>query len=162
MDQHSDALSQLRDIHAPEAIAWWPPAPGWWLVLLAVLLLAAALIAVYRQRQLSVRLRRDALAELAHIQRDFQQEGDVVGLAAQLSILLRRIAVARGDRVDVAGLSGSAWLRYLDETGRTQAFSEGPGQVLITAPYQPKVEVEPHVLIDTVSRWIERVDLKKP
>lgn len=29
----ADPLSQLRDIHTPEAISyWWPLAPGWWIL----------------------------------------------------------------------------------------------------------------------------------
>ncbi len=35
----ADPLSQLRDIHTPEAISyWWPLAPGWWV--LAVIIIA--------------------------------------------------------------------------------------------------------------------------
>ena len=30
----------LRDLHLPDAIGWWPPAPGWWVV---IALLAAGL-----------------------------------------------------------------------------------------------------------------------
>ena len=158
MEQGLDVLNQLRDIHAPPPVAWWPPAPGWW-VLLGVLLLAAVLLAVlYRRfnRRFSRGLRNDALAELARIQNEFQRDGDVTHLTAQLSILLRRIAVARNDRADVAGLSGEAWLRYLDEAVPGQMFSRGPGRVLVTAPYRSRADVDPDALVDAVSGWVRQ------
>jgi len=46
-------LEQLRDIHLPEAVHWWPPAPGWWIV--AALLLA---LTVWLSRYLQARYRR--------------------------------------------------------------------------------------------------------
>ena len=157
MEEGLDALSQLRDIHVPGAVAFWPPAPGWWLLAAAVL--AIVLIAVYRYRRrgINTHLRYDALAELARIQTEFQRHGDAAGMAAQLSILLRRIAVTCGGRMDVAGLSGEAWLRYLDETGHTRAFSHGPGQVLMTAPYQARADVDAQALMATASGWIHHV-----
>ena len=45
-----DPLAQLRDIHLPDGVAWWPPAPGWWLLLL-LLAVIGALIWRYRQQQ---------------------------------------------------------------------------------------------------------------
>ena len=158
MEPGLDVLNQLRDIHAPPAVAWWPPAPGWWALLGVVLLTAVLLVVFYRRRhRRPIRgLRNDALAELARIQNEFQRDGDVTRLTAQLSILLRRTAVARNDRTDVAGLSGEAWLRYLDETSQGQAFSLGPGQALVTAPYQAHVDVNPHALVEAVSVWIRQ------
>ena len=47
------ALEQLRDIHLPEAVHWWPPAPGWWIV--AALLLA---LTIWLSRYLQARYRR--------------------------------------------------------------------------------------------------------
>ncbi|MGB5726303.1 MAG: DUF4381 domain-containing protein, partial [Thiogranum sp.] len=45
----------LRDIHLPDPLSWWPPAPGWWLLL--TLLVAIALLGGY----LLHRYRRNAL-----------------------------------------------------------------------------------------------------
>ena len=50
---NNPALEQLRDIHLPQAVHWWPPAPGWWLV--AALVLA---LTVWLSRYLQARYRR--------------------------------------------------------------------------------------------------------
>ncbi|MGB4246521.1 MAG: DUF4381 family protein, partial [Pseudohongiellaceae bacterium] len=36
----ADPLSQLADIHLPEPIGFWPPAPGWWVLLVLLLVVA--------------------------------------------------------------------------------------------------------------------------
>jgi len=43
VSQDTDPLAGLHDIHMPEAIGWWPPAPGWWLLLGLVFISIAAL-----------------------------------------------------------------------------------------------------------------------
>ncbi|MBL4782619.1 MAG: DUF4381 domain-containing protein [Porticoccaceae bacterium] len=43
-------LEQLRDIHLPQAVHWWPPAPGWWLVALLSLALITWLYRYLRTR----------------------------------------------------------------------------------------------------------------
>jgi len=57
----ANPLDQLRDIHLPEAVSWWPLAPGWWLLMvLTCLLLVGLLICLYRRHQ-SNRYRRQAI-----------------------------------------------------------------------------------------------------
>ena len=42
----------LRDIHLPDAVAWWPPAFGWWIVAALVVLLGIALsVRTWQQRR---------------------------------------------------------------------------------------------------------------
>ena len=36
---NANPLDQLRDIHLPEPISWWPLAPGWWLLIIIALAL---------------------------------------------------------------------------------------------------------------------------
>ena len=85
-----DPLAQLRDIHLPEPIGWWPPAPGWWLLALVFL---SALIYValwWRQRRARLYFRRQAQHLLEACWRDYEQSGeDRVFLNVLLEILKR-------------------------------------------------------------------------
>ena len=41
-DQLKNILEQqLRDVHTPDAVSWWPLAIGWWIALAAILLALA-------------------------------------------------------------------------------------------------------------------------
>lgn len=145
----------LRDLHLPEAVGWWPPAPGWWL--LAVLLFLAAAFAVWRAWQAYRRnaARRIALAELARLKAAWQADRDVVRLTAGLSPLLRRTMLAYSPRAEVAGLTGPVWLEWLDRGLEDRPFSAGPGRFIVELPYcRPagQYEVDVPRLIETVHR----------
>jgi hypothetical protein len=147
-------LSQLRDIHVPAPVSWWPPAPGWW-ALLVVLLIAIGLgYMLYRRRRRNL-WRGGALAELARL-RDAAPERQL----REVSVLLRRVAISRFPRHDVAALTGEAWLAFLDRTlGDGAAFQSGVGRVLLSAPYinTAEVEVDAAALLILCERWIKRL-----
>lgn len=150
-----DLLNNLRDIHEPLAPGLWPLAPGWWL-LLALCGLAAAWLA-YRawQRRRRQRPIRRALAELERWQR--QASADPRPEAAhELSALLKRAALIHYPRQAVAGLTGTAWLAFLDDSGGSLDFSAGPGQILGHARYAPRVDFDPASLAPLVRSWLER------
>ena len=149
---------QLRDIHLPDAISWWPPAPGWWallgLVFFAVLCVRM-MIWMRRRRQ----VRAAALNAFQKLSADFAQAQDKSWLVREISVLLRRICLSYFPRVDVAALTGEKWLRFLDEDlggekwhGR---FSEGAGKALITAPYQQETSVDAAALLALCGDWIK-------
>jgi hypothetical protein len=145
-------LSQLRDIHLPAAVSWWPPAPGWWGVL-ALVLIAAGLVFVLYARRRRNRWRAKALAELARL-RDANPES----LLRDLSVLLRRVAISRFPRHDVAALTGEAWLAFLDRTlGDAKGFQSGAGRVLLSGPYAGNAEVDTASLLALCERWIKRL-----
>jgi hypothetical protein len=127
----------LKDIHLPGAIPWWPPAPGWWLlVALAMAALAAAGLRYYRRRH-----RRIALRALKRVRLELEQGAEPVGCLQHVSSVLRRFVMtvtasdARDGSGDVAGLIGRRWLAFLDSRWDRDAFSRGPGRILIAAPY---------------------------
>jgi len=146
---NGDPLAQLRDIHLPQAVSWWPPAVGWWLLLALALLLVFMGRWLWRRHQQAAS-KRAALAELAALQRL-----DPVQQLPALSQLLRRCAVSWYPRQEVAGLTGERWLEFLDRSGHTQQFSQGVGQVLAAGPYQPAPGSLPITQLHTLcSQWI--------
>lgn len=125
----------LRDIHQPPAPPLWPPAPGWWLLALAVLALVAGLWWWRRRRA----RRRAAIAAV------FDEAVAAAATPAEelavMSGLLRRAARRIDPQAD--RLQHTAWLEFLDrhapDAGRNAtgtAFTEGPGRLLLTGPWQ--------------------------
>ena len=136
-----DPLAQLRGIHAPLEPHWWPPAPGWWLLALALMLALLWLIRRLWQRhrrKAPWRAARRELAALAEHHRQHADDPDNDGIyLRQLSVLLRRIALSRYPAADIAALTGSDWLAWLDRQADSDEFSNGVGKVLADGPYAP-------------------------
>jgi hypothetical protein len=154
--QSAPATLELRDIHLPADPPLWPPAPGWWLVS-ALFLVALALGGqrAWRAHRVQVRRRR-ILDELTELGARLGQEGNGAELAAGVSALLKRIALTRFDRMEVAHLTGTAWLEFLDRHGGGGAFAQGPGRVLADGPYAPTSTVEANALLDLAQDWARR------
>jgi len=151
----NDPLAALKDLHLPPPVGWWPPAPGWWLLGVIVLSgLGAGGYFLWRYLRRG-RYRRAALREL----RSLREEASVREPRRQLELLaalLRRVAMERYGRAQVAPLSGSAWLVFLDRTGQTSQFSAGPGQALGLELYRPEPSGDPAPLYPLVEEWIRR------
>ena len=154
----------LRDIHLPEPISWWPIAPGWWLIAASIILIA---IVIYlfktakQKRQLKQQLGNDIHTELATIKQQFQQTHNKVQLAKALSILLRRASISYYPEKDIAGLTGNNWLNYLDNThtaaSKNRLFHSDIGKVLLSAPYLPEtaeLAFDAQALISLCESWL--------
>ena len=126
----------LRDLHLPEPIGWWPLAPGWWMILaIVVALLGYVLWRFYRRWQFNAP-RRFALRELARYEAEFLEHRNPVMLGKQVSELLRRGMLAYAPRDEVAGLTGKAWLAWLDRGMPVPYFHTEGGKSLLDLPYR--------------------------
>ncbi|MEE8108343.1 MAG: DUF4381 domain-containing protein [Gammaproteobacteria bacterium] len=126
----------LRDLRLPEMTGWWPLAPGWWVLIgLAGCGLLYLLWRAFRIFQ-SNAPRRKALSQLRYLKAEYSWSGDVISLGIQLSELLRRAMLAYAPRDEVAGLTGTSWLEWLDRGLSDRAFTEGPGRNIESLPYQ--------------------------
>ena len=149
-----DPLANLRDYRVPDSVGWWPLAVGWWVLgILSALLVAAVGWWLWRRyrRRAAARL---ALAQIADLRDTLVREADPRAFASGVSQLLRRFALARFDRVDVASLTGDAWLEFLDANGGGGAFTSGSGRALLEAPYRRSVEFDAPQLADLATSWI--------
>ena len=83
----------LRDIHLPEPVSWWPPAPGWWLLLILSAVIITGIVVFKRVRKRRL-LKRTALAELAMIRQQYHENHDRIALVKALSALMRRASIS--------------------------------------------------------------------
>ena len=140
-------LDQLRDIHLPEPIGWWPIAPGWWALLALICVLVVAAVVWARIRRRSARF--IALRELEAIDPGREEE-----FLTQISSLLRRVARRRSAGADV--LTGEAWSAFLME-GK-HGMGRDSARLLATGPYGPPANqnFEPEALRAETATWIRR------
>jgi len=151
-----DPLAALRPLHAPDPIGWWPPAPGWWLAALLLLAIVSAVTLLIRRWRRRNRYRRAALSELAWLHAQARNGMEARQFAAAASILLRRAALAHYPRNQVAMLTGTAWLEFLDRSGATSEFSQGPGRALQDAAYDPSAPCDIEALQRLCHDWLRR------
>ena len=126
----------LRDLHLPDPVGWWPLAPGWWVIIaLAAAGLAWLAWRWYRAWRAEAP-RRHALRELARLEAEYLEHRNPVELGKALSALLRRGMLAYAPRADVAGLTGEAWLEWLDAGMSVPWFHTEGGKSLLSLPYR--------------------------
>jgi uncharacterized protein DUF4381 len=131
------SLQHLYDIITPPPIPWWPPAPGWYVLGGAALVLAAwAGWRGWRYWQAAA-YRRAALSELQQLKTRTADNVQRVSALQELPALVKRTALVAFPRQEVASLSSTAWLEFLDRTGHTDAFTRGGGQCLPVLFYDP-------------------------
>jgi hypothetical protein len=73
---------------------------------------------------------------LAAIEAEYLSHRNPVRLAQQLSELLRRGMLAYAPRHEVAGLTGEAWLKWLDKGLPVPYFHTEGGKSLLALPYR--------------------------
>jgi hypothetical protein len=138
MNPTAGPVLELRDIHAVPPPGLWPPAPGWWVLAILLTVLLVLGILWLRGRYHARRFRNKALLELDDITN--RNKDNYAGLIAETGIWLRRVALQRYPQEEVASLTGSEWLEFLDATGGGGEFCNGAGQVLETGPYRQRVQ----------------------
>jgi hypothetical protein len=142
----------LRDIHLPEAFSWWPLAPGWWLLILLLAVIVILVFWLWRLRRRS--LKRYCLGELARIRHAVADGAGVSQVLAEVSTLLRRVAISRLGRQPAAKLSGADWQACVADLSRNPAFDDAQLQLLSRGRFQRDPDCDVERLLAACDRWI--------
>ena len=151
MNPDIDPLAELRDVILPPDPSFWPPAIGWWMA--AILFVVLIATAFYGARYLFARHARTSVVQRVSSLKNLDSKSAVV----ELSILLKKIAVTKFPRAQVAGLTGRKWLEFLDQSGDTDQFTKGPGKILATAPYSKQIAEDLNPVFDLCEDWVRKV-----
>jgi Ca-activated chloride channel family protein len=105
--------------------------------------------------------RWQALREIGRLERAWRGDGDLSALYTGVSRVLRRAALRLCAAPGAAGLSGEAWLAFLDGAAGTTGFQAGPGRILATAPFEPGTALreragEEAEVLALVRSWLRR------
>lgn len=152
---NQDPLTQLKDIHLPEAISWWPLAPGWYVLIALGLCLITIITYQLFKKYAHALAKKQALKLLAHYQKQYQQEHNVPLSSAKVTELLRRVALVYFPREQVASLQGEAWLQFLNQTGKGTNFNSVRKQ-LLEAPFQADNNIDLKPLFQQAQQWIKQ------
>lgn len=153
----TSATLQLRDIHMPADPVFWPPAPGWWLVAIVVFALLI-LGGIKGWRLIKIHQQRVRILKLLERLEQATTDSKTPEFLGQLSVLLRRLALMRYPREQIASLTGDDWLQFLDTSGGNGQFLRGPGRLLADGPYLRKKpdSMDTTALVSLVRSWIKR------
>lgn len=156
---NTDPLAQLRDIHLPAEVSWWPLAPGWWiLIVLGLALFAAGIYWLVKRWRASVHKRaaiRSLELSLTKYKRS-KNNGASQDYISSFSETIRRVALVSFPQQQVASLTGNTWLDFLDQSGNTKEFSSGAGKVIAMGPYQENADFKPEELHKLGINWIKK------
>jgi len=144
---------ELRDIHLPDAVSWWPPAIGWWVLLLALVLIVIAVFFMLKKMQ-QVSVRKTAISEFEKIKLAYQQDKNKAHLSQQLSQLLRQVLLSSERRNKVASVTGEQWLALLNEVHPKGHFELEWLQLLSTSAYQKQADYDAEALLKHIEHWL--------
>ena len=157
-DSMPQEMLQLKDIHLPLSPDIWPPAPGWWLLAAAALVFLLWITVLLLRSWRRHRLQKEILASLDQLQQ--HSDETTPQFLAELSILLRRVAMMKFPRQQVAALTGKRWLSFLDLHGGDGEYSNGVGSALADGPYarysETGNEIDKDALLSLARKWIKR------
>lgn len=150
-----DALAQLKDIHLPPPVGWWPLAPGWYVLMVFIFILIAVLTAALYKRHLNARPKKHALALLKTYSAQYEKDHNAQLASARISELLKRVALVYFPRHQVASIHGTTWIEFLNQTGKGINF-EPVKTMLLDSPFKHDEQINLKPLITRTELWIKQ------
>lgn len=155
-----DPLAQLRDIHLPEPISWWPPAPGWWLLAIIILALLFFTIRWLIKRRANNCYRREAIEQLKQIQ---SASTNNLERCQALLRLLRCSAKTAYPELSIESELTPTLLSRLNQCCSQEVFDPKLQQQLSQLPYRKNPEISDALLQQlqqATEQWLKKHNQK--
>jgi len=151
-------LTQLKDVHPPELITWWPLAIGWWGLIIFTLILLTSTTLYTRRWWRRNAWRRAALTELKQIAADYLSQANTAHLITVIELLKRSISSAHND-LHALSATSTEWRRYLEKSLKNSPATLAPEDIAILSEghYQPATPELSAAFFVRIERFIKRL-----
>ena len=149
----NDPLAQLRDIHLPAEVSWWPLAWGWWLLIALAGAALVWLIWVLLKRYQSRLYRRQA-----QVQIDRLQQQRTANLLPAIFAILKQAANTAYPEQRFGSLGINEFIGFLQQSCDQTIFDQLPDNLdslLYSSQSQIDHSLHNH-LVTSASLWIAR------
>lgn len=151
----ANPLAELKPLHLPPEVSWWPPAIGWYLLLAVVIVMLVIAWWRYRKYCAAKRLRQTITEQWLAIENEYLANPSPEVLAT-VNVFLKRVAVKYYPEEKPQLLTGNEWLIFLDKSGKTSDFSKGSGKLLAN-PYCRTELSDCHELFAVIRSYLKVV-----
>jgi hypothetical protein len=163
-----ELLAQLADIHLPEPVSFWPPAPGWWVLAILLLLL---ILWTSRKSFIASRRRKIKARALAELQKCYdnyanhtadisasneanESDRQKLRYVNETNSVLKRVALVHFPDSAVAGLGGPEWVSFIRNTGESGLLTAEITEAISHGRFQTTLEIDVDTMNNFAAQWI--------
>ncbi len=125
-------LHGINEVVLPESVSWYPQTVGWTILLGLVLLFLLFKALVQLLRWYRNRYRTEGLKRLQRL----SVASDRIEAVRGVPIVLKAVALQAYPRSEIARLSGSAWIEFLNSVTERVSFNPAQAKFLQRVSYQ--------------------------
>lgn len=152
----STLLSQLRDVHSPAPISFWPLAPGWWLLIVVFIIVLSVSIYLCVRFWRTNEWKRQAKAQFIEKRKAYEASPSVETIIEINKLLKQTLSSAKQDR-QFLHAHGKSWEKALLSVKKRQqsVLNEAETKVLSQDIYSSKSCRLEGAMLDRIELWIK-------
>lgn len=151
---------QLRDVHLPDTISWWPLAWGWWTLLALIILISGVTIYFIIRKRAEGRYRNLAISELNQILKSWREEQQNQIYLHRANDVLKRTVLQSQQMPSMTTLSGQAWVDQLNLWAKKPLSTQSQTALAFDC-YKEKPESDIETLHVELISWLKTHDFTK-